>query len=208
ISSSFRSAIERAGLRFVVDCPPLGEPVFVDREMWERIVLNLLSNALKFTFDGAIEVSLRAQESAVELVVCDTGVGIRPEDLPYLFRRFHRVEGTRARTHEGSGIGLALAQELARLHGGTIQVKSRHGLGTSFSVTIPRGSEHLPGERISGVRAIAEAGRARTPFVEEALRWLPEDQPAVDGDGRSPADGDGRSLVSAEDWTRAPADLR
>lgn len=208
ISSSFRSAIERAGLRFVVDCPPLGEPVFVDREMWERIVLNLLSNALKFTFDGAIEVSLRAQESAVELVVCDTGVGIRPEDLPYLFQRFHRVEGTRARTHEGSGIGLALAQELARLHGGTIQVKSRHGLGTSFSVTIPRGSEHLPGERISGVRAIAEAGRARTPFVEEALRWLPEDQPAVDGDGRSPADGDGRSLVSAEDWTRAPADLR
>src|SRR5690606_16656632 len=140
LASSFRSAVERAGLRFEVECAPVGDDVFVDRSMWEQIVLNLLSNAFKFTFEGGIAVSLAREEGAVVLRVSDTGVGVQPEDVPRLFERFHRVEGTRARTHEGSGIGLALVHELVRLHGGTISVDSSYGAGTRFRVDLPAGS--------------------------------------------------------------------
>src|SRR5262249_46914034 len=117
--SVFRSAIERAGLRLRVDCPPRTEANSVDPEMWEEIVFNLLSNAFKFTFAGEIAVSLRQSGDLVELTVRDTGTGIPAQELPHLFERFHRVAGARGRTFEGSGIGLALIQELARLHGGT-----------------------------------------------------------------------------------------
>ena len=111
----------------IVDCPPLPEPVYVDRDMWEKIVLNLLSNAFKFTFDGQIRVALEWHGDRVELRVSDTGVGIAESDLPRMFERFHRVKHARARTHEGTGIGLALVQELARLHGGTVSVDERRG---------------------------------------------------------------------------------
>jgi signal transduction histidine kinase len=98
LASAFRSAIERAGLRFDVDAPPLGEPFFVDREMWEKIVLNLLSNALKFTFDGRIGVGLRLQGEYAELAVSDTGAGIPTHELANVFKRFHRIGGTPSRT--------------------------------------------------------------------------------------------------------------
>ena len=133
LASMFRSATEKAGLRLDVDVPALSSPVFVDREMWEKIVLNLLSNAFKFTFDGGIRVALRELEHDVELVVEDTGIGIAPEELPRLFERFHRVQDARARTHEGSGIGLALVQELVKLHGGRIDADSTPGTGTRFT---------------------------------------------------------------------------
>ena len=110
LASNFRSACERAGIRFVVDCEPLAEPVYVDREMWEKIVLNLLSNAFKFTFEGEIAVRMRDAGDAVELTVSDTGIGIPPDELPRMFERFHRVENARGRSHEGSGIGLALVR--------------------------------------------------------------------------------------------------
>ncbi len=125
----FRSAVERGGLTLAIDCPPLPQPVYVDRAMWEKIVLNLLSNAFKFTFEGGIEVSLRADGERAVLRVKDSGVGVPPEELPRLFERFHRVEGMRARTHEGSGIGLALVQELVKMHGGTIEARSALGVG-------------------------------------------------------------------------------
>jgi signal transduction histidine kinase len=143
LASGFRSATENAGLRFVVDCVPVGEPVFVDREMWEKIVLNLVSNAFKFTFEGEITVTLRRAGNEAELVVRDTGAGIPPDQLPHIFERFHRVAGARSRTHEGSGIGLALVRELAQLHGGSVHVVSRENQGSTFSVRIPLGSAHL-----------------------------------------------------------------
>src|SRR4029078_5835654 len=115
----------------IVDCPSLPEPVYVDHDMWEKIVLNLLSNAFKFTFDGHIRVELRSHDGRVDLRVSDTGVGIAAADLPRMFERFHRVKHTRARTHEGTGIGLALVQELVRLHGGDVSVESRGGHGTA-----------------------------------------------------------------------------
>jgi signal transduction histidine kinase len=113
LASKFRSAIEKAGLTLVINCPPIAESAYVDREMWEKIVLNLLSNAFKFTFEGLIEVSLRHEDGRFELMVTDTGTGIPANELPQLFERFHRVEGAKGRTYEGSGIGLALVQELA-----------------------------------------------------------------------------------------------
>ena len=80
-----------------------------------EILLNLLSNAFKFTFDGQIRVELQSVGDRVVLRVADTGVGIPETDLPRMFERFHRIKHVRARTHEGTGIGLALVQELARL---------------------------------------------------------------------------------------------
>ncbi|HET6575809.1 MAG TPA: ATP-binding protein [Fimbriiglobus sp.] len=247
LASVFRSAVERAGLRLSVDCRPLPGPVYVDRDMWEKVVLNLLSNALKFTFEGSISVEVRqgsgdrGQESGVgsrksevgsqrsevrgqrsevsselrgssgltpdaclptpdfrpltsdlrpltsdlrpltpdswvELRVRDTGTGIPPDELPRLFERFHRVRDARGRTHEGSGIGLALVQELVKLHGGTIRAESTLGKGTTFVVTVPLGTAHLPPDRVGGSRTLAATAVGAGPFVEEALRWLPAER--------------------------------
>ena len=178
--SVFRAATERAGLTLTVDCPPLGEPVYVDREMWEKIVLNLVSNAFKFTFGGEIAVALRAVDGAAELRVRDTGAGIPAEEIPRLFERFYRVPNMQARTHEGSGIGLALVQELVRLHGGAVRVESRSGEGSTFIVGIPLGKAHLPPDQVGGARTLASTSVGAAPFVEEALRWLPDGAPAQD----------------------------
>jgi PAS domain S-box-containing protein len=179
MASNFRAACERAGLRLEVDCASL-PPVYVDRDMWEKIVLNLLSNAFKFTFGGAISVTVRALEDAAELIVSDTGTGIPAHELPRLFERFHRIEGARGRSFEGSGIGLALIQELVKLHHGTIRVDSIEGQGTTFTIAVPFGVAHLPAERV-GVRTDMPLSAARSQaYVEEALRWLPGD-PAITG---------------------------
>ncbi len=186
LASVFRSAIERAGMRLVIDCPALPEKVYVDREMWEKIVLNLLSNAFKFTFEGQIEVSLRCANSAVEMTVRDTGTGIPANEIPKLFERFHRVKGARGRSYEGSGIGLALVQELVHLHGGNVRIESEVDRGTAFTVTIPLGHAHLPADRIGGARTLASTGVAGEAYLQEALRWLP-DRPGTDADAATDA---------------------
>lgn len=173
-ASAFRSAMEQAGLEFVIDCPPLAEPVYVDRDMWEKIVLNLISNAFKFTLAGGVTVRLRAVADQLELRVEDTGLGIPEEQRSKVFARFHRVEGVRGRTHEGTGIGLALVQELVRLHGGSIRVESTVGKGSTFVVSIPKGQAHLPAERLSKERILSSTGVSASAYVDEALRWLPE----------------------------------
>jgi len=178
LASSFRSAIDRAGMTFNIDAPPLSEPVFVDRTMWETIVLNLLSNAFKFTFEGEISVSLGQHANGVVLTVADTGTGIPSEELPRLFDRFHRVEGAKGRSFEGSGIGLALVKELVAQHGGQITVESELGVGTRFSVRLPLGRDHLAADRVDmSPDAHPRAARAES-FVQEALRWLPDDPAA------------------------------
>ena len=173
LAGTFRSAIEHAGLRFDVRCEAIDEPVYVDRDMWEKIVLNLLSNAFKFTLDGAVDLELRLRDGQVELTVRDTGVGIPESELPRIFERFHRVEGARSRTHEGSGIGLALTNELVRLHGGTVTATSRVDEGSVFTVRMPTGRAHLPQDRVEADRPIASTATGAAPFVSEALRWLP-----------------------------------
>jgi signal transduction histidine kinase len=182
LASVFRSATERAGLRLIVECPDLREPVYVDRDMWEKIVLNLISNAFKFTFDGEIAVSVRRVGHFAELRVRDTGVGIPPDAMPHLFERFHRVPNTRSRTNEGTGIGLALVHELVKLHSGLLRVESTLGQGSTFIVNIPFGQDHLAGGQLGGVRGLTSTALGAKPFVEEALRWLPDDQ-RQDGEG-------------------------
>ena len=173
LTGAFRSLLEHAGLQFEVTCDAIDEPVYVDRDMWEKIVLNLLSNAFKFTFEGSIGVALRQRNHAVELEVRDTGAGIPERELARIFDRFHRVEGTPSRTFEGSGIGLALTYELVRLHGGTITVASRSGEGSVFLVTIPTGCAHLPADRLGTAQSTAATAAGVAPFVDEALQWLP-----------------------------------
>jgi len=186
LASGFRSAVERAGLRLLVDCAALAAPVFVDRDMWEKIVLNLLSNAVKFTFEGEIAVTLRAVGDVVELEVRDTGTGIPAVEIPHLFERFHRVRGAQARTHEGTGIGLALVQELARLHGGTVLVASVEGAGTTFTVALSLGAAHLPADRVVDAPVALAIAPKATPYVEEVLRWLPD---TLDTSSAPPSDG-------------------
>ena len=174
LTSVFRSATEKAGLNLIVECPPLTSNVYVDREMWEKIVFNLLSNAFKFTFEGEIKVSLKETGENVELEVSDTGTGIPIAELPHLFERYHRVKGASGRSYEGSGIGLAMVQELAQLHGGSVRATSELGRGSVFTIAIPTGSAHLPADRIGGVRTIASTGLRGEAYVEEVLKWLPD----------------------------------
>ena len=174
LASNFRSATEKARLELRIECPPMREPVYVDRDMWEKIVLNLLSNAFKFTFEGGITVVVEALEGAVQLRVGDTGTGIAAAELPRLFERFHRIEGARGRSFEGSGIGLALVRELVDAHRGSIRAESEEGRGSTFYVTLPLGSAHLPAAQVRGSRMPAPRADAAHAFVEEALRWLPD----------------------------------
>jgi signal transduction histidine kinase/DNA-binding response OmpR family regulator len=174
LASAFRSAMERVGLMFDVECSG-ASTVNVDRTMWEKIVLNLLSNALKFTFDGRVTLRMVQHDGFAELLVADTGIGIPEHELPRLFERFHRIEGARSRTHEGSGIGLALTAELVKLHGGTIDVASAVDRGTTFTVRIPTvEAQPEPGDR----GAPLGVSTGVTAFVEEAMRWVPGDEPA------------------------------
>ena len=198
LAANFRSAMERAGLAFEIHCAPLAEPVYVDRDMWEKIVLNLLSNALKFTFQGRVRVAVGVQGSWAELTVEDTGAGIPEAELPHIFERFHRVEGSPSRTIEGTVIGLALVQELVKLHGGSIDVESRVGWGTRFTVRVPLGIEHLPADQVRAAGESAPPAPHAHVFVDEANRWLPS--LAGEGEPRLPAHRRERILL-ADDKT-------
>ncbi len=175
LASTFRSVIEKAALRLIVDCPPLPQPAFVDRDMWEKVVLNLLSNAFKYTFTGEIAVGLHPSPDGSEavLTVRDTGTGIPASELPHLFERFRRVEGARGRTHEGTGIGLALVQELIRLHDGSVDVESEAGKGSTFTIRIPFRSSHLRVEVVDDTPAPISTPARAAMYVEEAGHWLP-----------------------------------
>jgi PAS domain S-box-containing protein len=171
-ASNFSSVCKRAALEYSVQCDPLSQPVFVDPEMWEKVVLNLISNAFKFTLSGAIEVTLKEAENGMLFKVTDTGPGIPPEEMPKLFERFHRIEGAPSRTVEGSGIGLALVQELVHLHGGKVEAESTLGEGTTMTVFLPFGVDHLPAgqvlDRVDPKRSLNTAN----PFIDEALGWI------------------------------------
>ena len=178
LASMFETAAQRLGLALTVDSPSLPHPVYVDRDLWAKVVLNLLSNALKFTFEGGITVRLAvAADGDAELTVSDTGTGIPEHEVGHLFERFHRVSGARSRTHEGSGVGLALVSELVDLHGGRVSAESVLGRGTTFTVRLPFGDAHLPAEQLRAARGTTSAAVTAVAegFIAEVTHWTEPD---------------------------------
>ncbi len=200
LASMFERAAESAGLELIVDAPRQAERVFVDPEMWEKIVFNLLSNALKFTFAGQIVLSVRHDGGHAVLRVTDTGIGIPPDELPHLFERFHRVEQARGRSNEGSGIGLALVAELVALHGGEISVESGLDVGSTFTVRLPLGTAHLPASQLqlAPPEPRSDTYLTETPIWEVAHDAGRPSHHGVQPAGRSP-DREGRSDILVVD---------
>ena len=153
ILMSFHSLAEQKGVKFEFESSEGEIPIYMDRDKAEKIFSNLLSNAFKFTpasGEVMVTVSLEKQndKESVLVKVRDSGIGIPPEDIEYVFQRFHQVDNRLAREHEGSGIGLALTKELVDLHHGTISVTSEEGAGTEFQVFLPLGTTHLQDNEI------------------------------------------------------------
>lgn len=204
LAGAFNSVCDRALLTLEIDCPPLPEPVYVDCEMWEKVILNLLSNAFKFTLAGGLSVRLQpsANGKAAVLKVSDTGVGIPEHELPHIFERFHRVKGRPGRSDEGTGIGLALAQELVKLNGGSIEVSSVVGRGSEFTVSIPFGRDHMDERRTESLAAPAAPSKRTQQFVADAQKLLPDEHQVRSSPGQSAAGGDNAKrtrILLAED---------
>ncbi|MEO6283525.1 MAG: ATP-binding protein [Dyadobacter sp.] len=199
LASNFRSVIEKADLQLKLNVEQISEPVYVDRQMWEKIVFNLLSNAFKYTLEGTITLTLTSQNGQLVLSVEDTGVGIPQKELPRMFDRFHRVQNTAGRTYEGTGIGLSLIKELVLLHQGTIEVQSMEGKGSIFTVAIPFGKEHLPSAQVHTDQTDFEDIISNV-FVEEASTLLEIGNDDLDQNNHFlVSDGAGRELVLVVD---------
>ncbi|HEY0769063.1 MAG TPA: ATP-binding protein, partial [Sphingobacteriaceae bacterium] len=167
LASNFRSAIEKAGMQLVVKSDSAGTLGIVDIEMWEKIILNLLSNAFKYSEQGTIEVLVESKENVVSVSVKDSGIGIPESELENIFQRFHRVQSARGRSQEGTGIGLAMVKELVKLHNGSIVVESKPGRGSKFTVTIPKA--------VNGDSSTWQSLRWNSSaqlYVEEATQWI------------------------------------
>ena len=176
LASNFRSACDWAGLSLVVDCPSLPAQVSVNRDLWEKLVLNLVANAFKSTTEGTIEVRLRAQDGNARLSVSDTGSGIAESELPHLFGHLRGTAGARAGASADVGIGLALVRELVQLHGGSIDVQSTLGRGSTFTVLLPLAELQSPGERGAAAGSASASDPAPQPagaFTAEAVLATP-----------------------------------
>ncbi len=144
LADMFRSTLEQAGVSLLLDVKELDTLVVIDPDVWTTIVINLLSNAFKFTSHGSVQLRLAAVDDQIELNVTDTGVGISPDDLPHVFDRLYQGETKSARAGRGTGIGLSVVAELAAAHGGDVSAQSVLGQGSSFTVRMPfvRADDH------------------------------------------------------------------
>jgi PAS domain S-box-containing protein len=194
LASSFRSLIEKEGIQFIVDCPTLTKEVWVDRDMWEKIVFNLLSNAYKYTWQGQIMIRLGENDGKVHLHVKDSGVGIPAEELDKVFLRFHRVQNSNGRTFEGTGIGLSLVNELVKLHGGQITVESEVKKGSEFIVSIPYKNSSV--EKQSFVEYKPADSYTADSYIKEAMHWTNKDTTSELGVNKTP---EKKRLVVADD---------
>jgi PAS domain S-box-containing protein len=193
VASVFRSAFESAGLSLRVTGEGPSRPVLADAAMLERILLNLVSNALKFTAEGGVDLRLEQDGDEAVVSVVDTGIGIAEADLERVFDRFARVESGWSRSSEGSGIGLALAAELARLQGGTLTVTSEPGAGSTFTLRLPLGS--------GATTAKQPPAQERQAFADEASGWLVVSDASLAGahEGDAPRGKPGRPRILIAD---------
>ncbi|MDF5729608.1 MAG: response regulator [Rhizonema sp. PD38] len=170
IIESFRPYCEKKGLHLVSqmgECPT----VYLDIEKFDKVVYNLLSNAMKFTpVGGTIRVTIQHTDNYCKFQVQDTGIGIVTEQIPHLFERFRQAEGSANRSHEGSGLGLALVKELVELHGGRVTVESVYGEGTTFTVELVPGTAHLHTQQVLEVPC--EVNSSRAPVELAAIELL------------------------------------
>lgn len=158
VFANFESIAQTRQIRYFFQSDTSELMVYLDRKHFEKVIINLLSNAFKFTREDCeifLKVSKNVKdpivdkgEGIVEIQVIDTGTGIENEKLPYIFDRFYQADGANSRVQEGAGIGLALVKELVKLHYGSIQVVSKKGKGASFIIHIPLGKSHLNVEEI------------------------------------------------------------
>jgi GAF domain-containing protein/class 3 adenylate cyclase len=169
IVESFRPYCEKKGLQLLTqmsECPQ----VYLDMEKFDKVVYNLLSNAMKFTPEnGKISVILQSDEKYCKLQVQDTGIGIFPAQIPQLFQRFRQAEGSENRSHEGSGLGLALVKELVEMHGGKVTVDSTYGEGTTFTIWLLTGNSHLPKQQVIETAIELNTARASVELADLEL---------------------------------------
>ncbi|MEM6253856.1 MAG: response regulator [Cyanobacteria bacterium P01_D01_bin.156] len=166
IAEAFQPYCDRKHITLTTQIQPCPS-VYLDLEKFDKVVYNILSNAVKFTpAGGSIQINLNTFEHRCYLEIEDTGIGIRKEQLPHIFERFQQADGSASRTHEGTGLGLALVKELVELHGGEIRVSSTYGAGTIFTVELPLGTEHLPADRISHQSRTLENRRAAVELAD------------------------------------------
>lgn len=184
IVETFRPYCEKKGLHLITQFAPC-EAVYLDLEKFDKVLYNLLSNAMKFTPAGqSITVALEMINNHCRLKVCDTGIGIREDQLPYLFERFRQAEGSENRSFEGTGLGLALVKELVELHSGKIEVKSTYGQGTTFTIDLKPGTDYLPPEQVSNTQHELQVNRAAVELADVEVELQEDLEPIVELDDR------------------------
>lgn len=166
VAAAFQAYCDRKHITLstqIYPCPS----VYLDLEKFDKVIYNILANAVKFTpTGGTIQITLNTFEQRCYLEIEDTGIGIRREQIPHIFERFQQADGSASRTHEGTGLGLALVKELVELHGGDVRVSSTYGTGTLFTVELPLGAGHLPADRISQTTRTLEQRRAAVELAD------------------------------------------
>lgn len=166
VAESFQTYCDRKHITLTTQIQPC-PPVYLDLEKFDKVIYNILSNAVKFTPPGgAVQITLNTFEKNCYLEIEDTGIGIQKEQLPHIFERFQQADGSTSRTHEGTGLGLALVKELVELHGGDVRVSSAYGTGSTFTVELPTGSAHLPADRVSQTVRTLEQHRAAVELAD------------------------------------------
>lgn len=190
----FGSSAEERGLalRLVLDPRVAGAEIFIDRDKFGKLLFNLLSNAFKFTREGHVEVATSIHGDRFRLTVSDSGIGIKPDQLPNIFDRFCQADGSESREYAGTGIGLALVKEIAALHHGEVRAYSQYGSGSSFEITVPLGKRHLSAVNLVEIN---DGDFAGLNGWEKAAELLLEAEPA------DPADHTAEGILNPERQT-------
>lgn len=181
LANTLKAATEHRHIRFEVELPEYPVWLYIDQDKFEKITMNLLSNAFKFTPDGGvIKIQLQAQENQVVLTVQDTGPGIPQEKISTIFDRFSQVDASQKRHYGGTGLGLAMVREYTEMHGGHVQVESQLGAGSTFSVRFLQGKEHLDPERVSeDASSISGVHRSQLVEFESSLSNTNQSPPSL-----------------------------
>lgn len=204
VVEAFRTYCERKQITLSTEIK-FCSSVYLDMEKFDKVLYNLLSNAMKFTPAGkSITVRLQEIDGKAQLQVQDEGIGIRKDQIPHLFERFRQADGSANRHYEGTGLGLSLVQELSQMHGGEVSVQSTYGTGTTFTISLPLGSAHLPAEQVVEQILQTEKGRAAVELSDIEMASASADRvvslpPEAEGSQRAIASFEGSQILVVDD---------